>query len=187
MINLICGNPHTQFYLIRLILKGENLTCDFINPPQTNIELYIDILTPISFKLYIFISVWKKLTVIQGHIYMRNFKTLMPIFSEITKSICMKFSMLPQPVGLLKLMLPFFNTSNIQGRELCWCDFIKYTINIYPVLGHTWADLFRTWYYTRNDWTLQFNSSVNNFDVHSRSQGHENARTCAVIILWSRV
>ena len=40
-----------------------------------------------------------------------------------------KFSMLPQPVGLLKLMLNLFCTSNIQGRELCQHDFVKYTFN----------------------------------------------------------
>ena len=42
----------------------------------------------------------------------------------------MKFSMLPQPVGLLKLMRKLFCTSNIQGRELCWHDFMTYMFNI---------------------------------------------------------
>ena len=42
----------------------------------------------------------------------------------------MKFSMLPQSVGLLKLMLNFLCTSNIQGWELCWRDFMEYSFNI---------------------------------------------------------
>ena len=42
----------------------------------------------------------------------------------------MKFSLLLQPVGLLKFMLSLFCTSNIQGRELCWREFMKYSFNI---------------------------------------------------------
>ena len=57
-------------------------------------------------------------------------KTLVSIFSDILLSIWMKCGMWPQPVGLLKLMLNLFCTSYIQGRELCWHNFIKYTINI---------------------------------------------------------
>ena len=41
-----------------------------------------------------------------------------------------KFSMLPQPVCLLKLMQNLFSTSNIEGRELCRCDFIKYLLDM---------------------------------------------------------
>ena len=42
----------------------------------------------------------------------------------------MECSLLAHPVGLLKLMLNLFCTSNIQEKELCWRDFIKYMINI---------------------------------------------------------
>ena len=42
----------------------------------------------------------------------------------------MKCSVLPQPVDLLKLVLNLFCTSNMQGRELCWHDFMKYVFNI---------------------------------------------------------
>ena len=42
----------------------------------------------------------------------------------------MKFSLLRQPVGLFKLMLNWFYTSNIQRRELCWCDLMKSTFKI---------------------------------------------------------
>ena len=42
----------------------------------------------------------------------------------------MKFSMLPQHVSLWKFMLNLFCTNDIQGRELCWHDFMKYTFNV---------------------------------------------------------
>ena len=57
-------------------------------------------------------------------------KTLVFIFSEISQWIWMEFNLLPQPVGLLKLMLNLFCTSTIQGREICWCEFVKYMIYI---------------------------------------------------------
>ena len=57
-------------------------------------------------------------------------KTLVFIFSQIFVSIWMEFSMLTQPVGLLKLILNLFYTSNIQGRVLCRYDFMNYTFNI---------------------------------------------------------
>ena len=50
------------------------------------------------------------------------------IFLQI-KYLHVKFSLLPQPAGLLKLMLNLFCTITIQGRELCWCDFMKYMFN----------------------------------------------------------
>ena len=53
----------------------------------------------------------------------------MSIFSEISQSIWMKFSLLPQPDSLLKLMPNWFCIRNNRGRELCWHDFVKYTIN----------------------------------------------------------
>ena len=34
------------------------------------------------------------------------------------------------PCWVFKLVLNFFCTRNIQGRELCWCDFMKYVLNI---------------------------------------------------------
>ena len=39
----------------------------------------------------------------------------------------MKFSMLLQPVGLLKLMLNLFCTSSIEGREFCGRGVMKCT------------------------------------------------------------
>ena len=42
-----------------------------------------------------------------------------PSCMATTVVIGMKFRMLPQPLGLVKLRLNLFGTSNIQGRELC--------------------------------------------------------------------
>ena len=66
----------------------------------------------------------------QVHSCLRNQKPMVPIFSEILQWIWIKFIMLPQLLGLLKLMLNLFCTSTIQGRELCGHDFVKYSINI---------------------------------------------------------
>ena len=60
-------------------------------------------------------------------------KTNPPKNKKPLRSICGRFAWnsacLPQPVGLLKLMLYYF-VQVVLGRELCWCDFIKYTVNI---------------------------------------------------------
>ena len=51
--------------------------------------------------------------------------------SDVYESIWMKFIVLPQRVGLLKLLLNLFCTGTIQVRELCWQTFfVKYTSNI---------------------------------------------------------
>ena len=42
----------------------------------------------------------------------------------------MKFNLLPQTAGLLKLFLNSVCTSSVQGRKLCWRDFIKHTLDI---------------------------------------------------------
>ena len=91
----------------------------------------------------------------------------------------MKFSMLPQPVGLLKFMLNLFCTNTTQGRKLFWRDFmnIKYMFNIISCGEHLWTDLFQ------NTTTIQLYSSFDDFDVYTRSYDYENTRNCAVILL----
>ena len=79
-------------------------------------------------KLLILISVWMTLIFTQVTVVWE--KKWVSIFSEISQLIWMKFSKMLQPVGVLKLMLNLFCRSNIQGRELCWYDFIKHMINI---------------------------------------------------------
>ena len=51
------------------------------------------------------------------------------IFSQISASILLKLSMLPQPVRLLKLTLDVFCRINIQWGELYSNDYIKSTLN----------------------------------------------------------
>ena len=53
-------------------------------------------------------------------------KTSVSILSEISLLIWMKFTILPQPVGLLKLLLNLVFTIKIQMRKHCWWCFIFY-------------------------------------------------------------
>ena len=75
----------------------------------------------------------------------------------------MKFSVLPQPVGLLKFTLNKFCASTIQGREHCWCSFVRY-INI-VLCWDTCEPICQAWYDARLDSTLQSDSSSNDLDV----------------------
>ena len=79
-------------------------------------------------KRWLSFTFWSCVTLvfIQGHSCIRNWK-LVSIFFKILHLIRMKFSMWPQPLSLLKLMLNLFCTKNVQGRKLCWCDFYKIT------------------------------------------------------------
>ena len=82
-------------------------------------------------------------------------------------------------------MLNLFCASNIQGRELCWRDFMKYTfgtltcLDLLPICFKLGMML--------NTTNLGFDSSLNCVDVHSRSQGYGKGRICAVILLYSCV
>ena len=148
-----------SFYLVRSIFKKESCWHDFVNK-QTNktnkkntnkqtktfnvglhlwhpfkLGLMID-----AINLYSLISaVWKILTFIQGHIWLKkqkknkkqktkNKKTVL-ILSQISEFMWMKFCKLLQPVGLLKFMLNLFHMINIQEREFYLSDFIKSTFN----------------------------------------------------------
>ena len=46
-------------------------------------------------------------------------KTFAHVFWNISQLIWMKFGRIPQPIGLLKLMLNLFHMIAIQGREIC--------------------------------------------------------------------
>ena len=83
--------------------------------------------------------------------------------------------MLTQPVDLLKLMLNLLHTINIQERELCVRDFVKYTFN--TGLNRDTCEPISFKLY------MQYDFSLNDLDHHSRSQCHGKARTCAVILL----
>ena len=73
---------------------------------------------------------------------------------------------MPQPVGLWKLMLYLFSTSNIQGKDLC------------PVSGLCAVICFKLG--MKLDMTKLY--SLNDLNVHSRSQGYWKARTCVVML-----
>ena len=68
--------------------------------------------------LYILVSVWITLIVIEISQVCEKSKSSTSILSQIRTLIWIKFSMLPQPVGLLKLMLDLFYTSSVEGRQL---------------------------------------------------------------------
>ena len=89
----------------------------------------------------------------------------------------LKFNVLPQPVGLLELMLNLFCKSDFQGRELCWCD----------VSGHLWTHLFQPWYDAIHDYALQFDFILNNLDIHSRPQRHGKTNTFYVQLFHCEV
>ena len=89
-------------------------------------------------------------------------------------------SMLPQHLGLLKIMLNLFCASNIQVYSNLRILLICYHC---PVLGHLVAHLFQTLCDAKHNQTVQCNSSLNDLDIHPRSQGYGKARSCAVILL----
>ena len=86
--------------------------------------------------LYIFISVWMTLTFIQIHCFLSNQNFGVHFLGNF--AVWMNFSLLPQHVCLLKLMLNLFYTTNIQVKKLCRQDFLKYKIYLRhrPVPGH---------------------------------------------------
>ena len=80
-------------------------------------------------KLYILISVYVTLTFIQGHSCMTNRKLRCSFLRKFAihldeNQYVATNCMFAEPHAR------FSCTSNIQGRELCWRDYIKYTINI---------------------------------------------------------
>ena len=94
----------------------------------------------------------------------------------------MKFSVLPQPAGLLKLMLNLFQLIHFEGRELYFHGFIGYAF-VAGLHQDTCKPMFQTWYDTGDHWTLQYDSSVNSPDLQSRLQGYGKASACVIILL----
>ena len=54
----------------------------------------------------------------------------MSLFWQMWVLIWIKFSLLLQPGGWLKLMLNLSCRSSIQGKDVCWCDFSDYMLNM---------------------------------------------------------
>ena len=93
----------------------------------------------------------------------------------------MNFSMLPQPVGLLKLML-IFCPSNIQGRELCSSDFVKYMFNIVMCQDICEPICFKLGMMLN---TIELYSLIPHWMTLMFTQGHREAGSldCAVFVL----
>ena len=99
-----------------------------IKEKKGNVGLHADIYVIETTEFYTMIQL-ERLTFIEGNncaklqelgtslLYEKSAVSAL-IFSQISQSIWMKFSMLPQPVDLLKLMLDSLHTVNMQGREL---------------------------------------------------------------------
>ena len=58
--------------------------------------------------------------------------------------------------------------------------FYEIYVKHHYVSGHLWTDLFETWYVAEHYYTLQFDSSLNDLDVYSGTQGYGKG---AVILL----
>ena len=106
---------------------------------RSNIGFHFTIYGLVSFKFslmlkttefYILIPVSMTLTFhlrVTGASRKKNF---LRSFSFKVLNQRLKCSTLPQPLGLLKLMLSLCHMLNINRRELYLCDFHKYTFNI---------------------------------------------------------
>ena len=133
-------------------------------------------------KLYILVSVWIALTFMQGF-SCEKLKTSVAIFLEILQLIWFQFGMLSQTAGLMKLKLNSVCTRNIQGRELCWRDFMKYTFNLVLCWGTCEPTCFKLGMKLSTTKLHSLINSLNDLDVHSRWKGYGKANTCAVILL----
>ena len=117
-------------------------------------------------------------SVIPGSVY---------IFLEILRSVWRKFSLFSQPIGLLnylKLVLDFFCTINFEERNSA--DMALWNTRL--TLSYVRTDLFQTWYDARHNWALQFDSSLNELAVRSRSQDHWKAELVQSLcwkVAWS--
>ena len=80
-----------------------------------------------TFKLYIWIPEQITWTFNQIHGWMKD-KFRVHFLADFSLHGD-KIQYVATTASMLKLMLNLFCTSNIQGRELCLCDFIKYIFN----------------------------------------------------------
>ena len=80
-------------------------------------------------KLYILILVWMTLIFIQGHSCMRNQKLQFTVDVDEIQYVAITCWVVEADANNL-----LFCASAIQGRELCWCDFMKYMF--YIILCH---------------------------------------------------
>ena len=116
--------------------RERTLLVSFVRKSNTNFNVGLDsyIYRLIYFKLgrmiettklYILISVWMNLTFIQGHSCMTKQKNLVHVLSQ---QFCGQFGwnqLCSTTCWFVAAHAEFLCTSNFQGRELCWRDFVK--------------------------------------------------------------
>ena len=93
----------------------------------------------------------------------------------------MKFSMLPQPIGLLEFMPILCCVIRTQRRELCLHDFLRYIFNIGLHWGTCEQICFKLGMMLGV--TKLYSMSLIDLYLQLRSQGYGKARAWAVILL----
>ena len=78
-------------------------------------------------------------------------------------------------------MLDLYHTINIEAREPCLGDFMKYVFNGGFHL-HAYKSISQNWVDEGHHKTQLFDITVNYHNLHSWSQGNDKAWTCAVIL-----
>ena len=107
------------------LLFGHSQTSFFCCCCCCKLEILIE-----TMQLFILMPVLVTVTFNFGLQLHKKSKTATLISLQISQSICMKLSTLPQPVGLLKLMLNLGCMITMQGRELFLPDSVKYTLTL---------------------------------------------------------
>ena len=131
-----CDEPHTHFILSILYLKERTVRMLF-HWRHWFIGSFSDSYRQIYFRLGMMIEITKLCILISVGWLWPSFKvtvvwetkSLVSIFLQISVSIWMKFSVVPQPVDLFKLLVNLICTSTIQEKILCW-RFMKYMFNL---------------------------------------------------------
>ena len=178
-------------YLVHSALKGHNpiyvissKTKQNNNKTKSttfNVCLYSDIYRPISFKLGMMIETTSLLhfcvSLEDLNLHWRwqlcdKSKWSLPIFKKIWQSICHSLLSCWSCISFAQVICKWGNSADVISKNIQR-----------PVSGQLWTVLFQTWSDAEHGWALQFDSSLNDLDVHSRSQGYGKARAYVVILL----
>ena len=95
-----------------------------------------------------------------------------PLQSLNTKMVCIDVKVVRSVIFLTFIIqsMPSSSLSSVVNQMIRW--------------GHWWTDFFQIWFDARHDQTLHFDTSLSNVNLQARSQGYEEARTCATILLY---
>ena len=130
-----------SFYLVLSILKGEIPTCviSFLQESNFSINLYVDNYRPISFTLGAVIEVTELFSLIAVWMTLTSFKVaVLWGIKKIQVLFTCSFTIGLDEIHLvatacwliIKPMLKMFHMINRQGRELCLCVFMNYTLTL---------------------------------------------------------